>query len=79
MADSLLDILARKDFDEPPEIKAIKQYITEHFNEAVEVLVREREIIITVPSAGLAGTLRFYVRQLQKAANTSKRIILRIR
>jgi hypothetical protein len=79
MADSLLDILTRKDFSEPPEIKAIKQYVADHFQEAVEVIVREREILVTAPSAALANTLRYHVRHLQKAAQTSKRIVLRIR
>jgi len=79
MADSLFNIIARKDFDEPPEIRAIKQYVADRFNEAVEVIVRERDIIITAPGAALAGTLRFHVRHLQRAAQTDKRITLRIR
>ena len=79
MADSLLDILKQKDFDEPPEIKAIKHYVDEHFRDLVEVTVREREIYVTCASAALAGTLRFHVRQLQQAAKTDKRIVLRIR
>ena len=79
MADSLFDILAHKDFDEPPEITAIKQYVTQHFQEAVEVIVRERDIIVTTPSAALTNTLRYHVRQLQRAASTTKRIVLRIR
>ena len=79
MADSLLDILSRKDFEEPPEIKAIKRFVEEHFHESVEVIVRDREIIITSPSAALAGTLRLRVREIQKSAGTTKRLILRIR
>jgi hypothetical protein len=79
MADSLLDILAHKSFDEPPEMQAIKRYVREHFQEAVEVLVRDRDILVTVPNAALAGTLRFQVRQLQHAAQTSKRIVFKIR
>jgi hypothetical protein len=79
MADSLFDILSRKDFDEPPEITAIKEYVSEQFQEAVEVIVRERDIIVTVASAALAGTLRFQIPKLRKAAKTDKRIILRIR
>lgn len=79
MADSLFDILSRKDFDEPPEIAAIKQYVQEHFQVAVEVIVRERDIVVTAPSAALAGTLRFHLKQIQKAAQTEKRLVLRIR
>jgi hypothetical protein len=79
MSDSLFDILAHKDFDQPAEIAAIKQYINDHFQESIEVIVRERDIIVTTPSAALASTLRFHVRQMQQAAQTTKRIILHIR
>lgn len=79
MADSLFSILSQKSFDQPPEAAAIKAYVEEHFQEAVEVMVREREIILTAPGAALAGALRMHLYQLQKAAATDKRIVLRIR
>ena len=79
MADSLFDILSRKDFSEPPEIAAIKGYITEHFHADSEVVLREFDIIITVPSASLGGVLRFHARKLQAAAKTKKRLVIRIR
>ena len=78
MADSLFDILQRKDFSEPPEIAAIKGYIQEHFHAGSEVLPREHEIIIVVTSASLASTLRFHARKLQAVAQTSKRLVFRI-
>ena len=78
MTNSLADILAKKDFDEPPEIAAIKKFVQDNYQETVEVLVREREIVIGTRSAALAGTLRFNVRQLQTAADTKKRFIFRI-
>ena len=78
MADSLFDILSRKDFSEPPEIAALKGYIQEHFQTEAEILIRERDIIISVPSAALASTLRFHARKLQAAASTNKRLVLRI-
>lgn len=79
MADSLFDILSNKNFDEPPEMAAIKQYVQEHFQVDIEVLLRERDIQLTVPSAALASTLRFHIRQLQQAAKTKKRLVIRIR
>ena len=78
MTESLFDILSRKDFSEPPEIAAIKQYITEHFHAAAEVVVRERDILIIIRSASLASVLRFHARKLQAAANTKKRLVFRI-
>lgn len=79
MADSLFDILQHKDFSEPSEVAAIKQYIDEHFQVTPEVRLGDYDIIITVPSAALAGVLRFHVKQLQKVAQTNKRLVLRIR
>jgi hypothetical protein len=79
MADSLFDILSSRNFDEPAEATAIKQYVQEHFNETVAVTVRERDIIIEVPGAALAGTLRLHQIQMKEAASTTKRLILRIR
>lgn len=79
MADSLFDILSHKDFSEPPELVAIKGYIKEHFKVDAEVMNRDFDIIITVPSASLASTLRFHVVKLQRTANTKKRLVIRIR
>jgi hypothetical protein len=79
MADSLFDILAHRDFSEPTEMAAIKEYIHDHFQTEAEVITHEFEIIIVVPSASLAGVLRFHVRKIQAAAQTKKRLIIRIR
>ena len=79
MADSLFSILSQKNYDQPPEVVAIKDYVQAEFHEAVEVVVREREILLTAPSAALAGALRMHLYQMQKAAATNKRIVLRIR
>lgn len=79
MADSLFDILKGKEFDEPPEMRAIKRYVAEHFQRDIEVSFRGRDIIVTVPSAALANMLRYHVRDMQQAAQTDRKVILRIR
>jgi hypothetical protein len=76
--DSLYDILGRKDFDEPPEIKRIKGYVTDQFQESVEVIVRERDIVITGNSAALVNALRLRTTDLKKLMETNKRLIFRI-
>jgi hypothetical protein len=76
--DSLENILAGRQSQEPPESKAIKLYVRDIFQTKVEVRVREREIIVNVPSAALANTLRLRFRDLQKAAGTDKRLVFRI-
>lgn len=76
--DSLFDLLGRKDFDMPPEAAAIKKYVRDEFHTEVEVTVREKDILIAVPSAALAGTLRMRVPLLKKLAQTDKRLAFRI-
>lgn len=76
--DSLNHILALKDFDEPPEVSAIKKYVRQHFDEAVAVTVRDKEIIIATPSAALANTLRLRVVALRKVTGDKKRLVFRI-
>lgn len=78
MADSLFDILQKKDFDEPPESVAIRHYVKENFGEIVEVVIRERDILVRVPSAALATTLRYRVQELRRIAGTRKRLIFQI-
>jgi hypothetical protein len=76
--DSLYDLLAGKNFEEPPEISAIKDFVRLHYNAEATVQLRERDILVIVPSAGLASRLRFDMPKLKKAAGTEKRIVLRI-
>jgi hypothetical protein len=76
--DSLGSILGNKGFDEPPEMAAIKDYVREEFKMAVGVLVRERDIVISVPSAALANTLRLRSPEIKQRCQTDKRLIFRI-
>jgi hypothetical protein len=78
MSNSLADILGNFNFDEPPEVAAIKQYIERSYKVTPVVQPRPRDIIITVPNGALANTLRFETTQLQKAANTKKKLVFRI-
>ena len=75
--DSLLDILSRKNFDEPPEVTAIKRYVQNTFQEDVSVKVRDADIIITASSASLANTLRLQTLKISRLINTNKRLIFR--
>lgn len=76
--DSLYDLLADRNFDEPPEVAAIKTYVREHYKAAVTVTVRDKDILVQVPGAPLASRLRFDLPKLRDAAKTDKRIVLRV-
>jgi hypothetical protein len=77
--DGLNDILRRKDFDAPPEVRAIKEYVRRYYNDAeVRVTMQPHAIIVTARSSALIGSLRLNLPKLQEAARTDKRIMLRI-
>jgi hypothetical protein len=77
--DGLSDILRRKDFDQPPEVRAIKDYVRRYYNEAeVRVTVQQHAIIVSARSAALIGSLRMNLPKLEAAASTDKRIMLRV-
>jgi hypothetical protein len=76
--DSLNSILSSRDFDEPPEMTAIKKYVQDEFKTTVSVLAREKDIIITVPNAALANTLRLRSPEIKRRCQLDKRLIFRI-
>lgn len=76
--DSLSNILGRKDFDEPAEIASIKKYVQDEFSTSVGVQVRDRDIVVTVPSAALANTLRLRGPEMKRRCQLTKRLTFRI-
>lgn len=78
MSDSLADILGRRDMDEPPEIRAIKEYVRRYYDADVKVSMGPHTIVVAARSAALIGSLRMNLPKLQEAAASEKRIMLRI-
>ena len=78
MSNSLADILANRSYDEPDEALTIKSYVLETFGKAVIVTVRDKEIIVTAQGAAFANALRMKTRQIQRVAETDKRLVFRI-
>lgn len=76
--DSLFNILSQKDFDEPPEMASIKKYIRDEFNVEVGVQIRDRDIIIKVPNAALASTLRLRGPEIKRRCQLDKRLSFQI-
>jgi len=76
--DGLADILRRRDMDEPPEIRAIKDYVRRYYDTEVKVTMQSHAIVVSARSAALIGSLRLNLPKLQAAAATDKRIMLRI-
>jgi hypothetical protein len=76
--DSLFNILSKKDYDLPPEVTAIKDYVRREFESEVEVLLRDKDIVIIGRSSALMGSLRLHGPKIKKAANTDKRLVFRV-
>ena len=76
--DSLQNIIARYGKPEQPEIIAVKKYVDEHYHTPVSVAINGENIVVTVPSAALANTLRLQTTRILAACNLEKRLIFRI-
>ncbi|HMH31144.1 MAG TPA: hypothetical protein VK534_01565 [Methylomirabilota bacterium] len=76
--DSLFNILNKKDFDEPPEMASIKKYVQDEFKTDVGVQVRDKDIIISVPNAAMANTLRLRGPDIKRRCQLDKRLTFRI-
>lgn len=76
--DSISDLLGNRQFYEPAEAIAIKQYVEQTYHATVSVQVRERDIIISAASAALVNQLRYNSATLQQLAHTDKRLAFRI-
>ena len=76
--DSLSNILGHKDFNEPPEMTAIKKYVQAEFKTEVGVQVRERDIVVIVPSAALANSLRLRGPDIKRRCQLDKKLTFRI-
>lgn len=76
--DSLFNILSDRNFDEPPEVLAIKKYVEDEFKSQVTVTAREKDVIVTVPNAALAGTLRMRSPDIKRRCQIEKKLIFRI-
>lgn len=78
MSSNIADILAKRSYDEPPEVQIIKEFVRESFASSVVVTVHERHITILTRSASLAGALRPHMRTLADLCQTKKRLVVRI-
>jgi hypothetical protein len=76
--DSLQDIIAKYGKPEQPELIAIKRYVDEHYHTPISAAITGDTIVITVPGASLANTLRLQTTRIQEACHLEKRLVIRI-
>ena len=78
MSDSLGDLLAKKNLREPAEILVIRTFLHENYKADCQITTNQRQIVIAVKGASLAGTIRMRLHELQALCQTDKRLVLRI-
>lgn len=76
--DSLFNILAQKNFDEPPEAASIKKFVYDEYKTDVSVTVRDKDISVSVPGAALVNTLRLRAPEIKRRCQIDKKITFRI-
>lgn len=76
--DSLFNLLSNKNFDEPPESASLKKFVADEYKTAVTVLVREKDIVVSAPSAALVSTLRLRSPEIKRRCQLTKRLVFRI-
>lgn len=78
MADSLSNLMQTARFNEPEEVGIIQSFVIEHYKIKPQVAIRDKQIIIGVSSAALAGSLRMQLHELEELCQTNKRLVIRI-
>lgn len=76
--ESLENLLKKRRYTEPEEIKLIREYVHEKYKVIPGFKIAGNKIIINVPSAALAGVLQPDLHNLQKKLRTKKQLLIRI-
>ncbi len=76
--DSLFSLLGNKNFDEPPESASIKKFVQDEYKTTVEVVVRDKDIVVTAQSASLISSLRMRSPEIKRRCQLAKRLVFRI-
>lgn len=76
--DSIKDILAKKELDEPTEITALKEYCIEVFDFKPKILIRKDAIWLYAPNGILATELRMRFPEITRRCALTKKLVIRI-
>ncbi|MCK9641711.1 MAG: hypothetical protein M0R39_17550 [Prolixibacteraceae bacterium] len=76
--DSLKDILAKKDLDEPTEATALREYCQELFDFTPKISIKNDDIWLLVPNGILATELRMRQVEIKRRCQLTKKLIVRI-
>ena len=72
--DNISDLLKNRKISEPDDVKIIKDFIKNKFNESCSLKISKDKITIIVGNSSLAGALRENITDLRKDINLEKSI-----
>jgi hypothetical protein len=75
--DSLQEIMGRKNFQAPDEVKSIKEYILRRYKSRCSVRLERDSIVLLLPGSALAATVQLEREQLIEACNINKKLFIR--
>jgi hypothetical protein len=76
--DSIKDLLAQKDLDEPTEITALKEYCQELYQFKPKIAVRKDSIWLYVPNGMLATEMRMRQTEINRRCGLTQKLVIRI-
>lgn len=76
--DSIKDILAKKELDEPTEITALKEYCKEMFDFIPKIIIRKDAIWLYAPNGILATELRMRFSEINRRCGLTQKLVIRI-
>jgi len=75
--DSLQEILGKKNFAAPDEVKAVKDYMQRRYKSDCSIQIQRDTLILKVPNSSLASTVRLEQNRLIDACHLKKRLVIR--
>ena len=78
MSDSMKDLLQKRSSNEPPEFQVIREYMQGQLKCLPKLSLSNKNIVIQVPNAAIAGSLRLVLHELASLCNTKSKLIIRI-
>ena len=76
--DALSDMLLHRKPAEPPQLKALREYVALHYNSKAAAGVSRLGYTLTVANASLAATLRMELPSIAEKCQLDKKLFIRI-
>jgi len=76
--DSISKLLGDKNFNQPPVIDGLKKFIRDNYSTEAVVSLSGKNIVISVNSASLAGSLRLRLPEIKRSLKIDGNLSLRI-